>query len=357
MIKNLEELRKNENSLTLQEIKSRLVCMDVDFDPNIKIKNFYVELYNSAIKNEQNRRKISNKLLADAARNDGNKNSKLRSRDTLEYNHLDNDGKLAKLMKNEANIESSNDTVKPNKNFLDMFSKSRENLNLLNEERYSSTNLNLNQNNSDENPDISNLQVKRIPLIIPKLIRSNTEVISKLSRLVNEINLTINPYKSVYIFRSKANPNKYSYINITIIMICTITFILVTYIYLNPKLVKPLLLAKEQFPTSDNANLNLILIGLCFLPLVIYAIETHLNYENIATEVYNDVKIILEEIKNNVYENFLSEDKIISNFSEKYEMHLFTFEQNILPRIRQLVYEQRKIKIIKIKDKNVWKFK
>ena len=358
----IEEQRKDANDLTLNEIKSRLMCMDVDFDPNIKTKSYYIALYNHSVKEGSNRRKISNKLLDDASKIVENQSNKVRSRDSMEYRYNDNEGKMSKLLKKEDNIDSINNLIEINNDYVKIINKSRKNLNFINEERDSSTNLNLIKKTSDIKlngllKDENTEKNPKISLIVPKLMRDNSELTYQIGKIVREINFTLIPRKSVLIFKNKDNSNKNTYINITIIMLSTVTFILITYIILNPKLKDSITALKDHFPSANDKNLNIILIGLCVLPLIIYALNTYINNENIAKKVYNDVKEILKEIKNAETENFIYEEKLITMFSSKYDIHYITFEQNILPRVKQLAYDEKMIKVFQFNDHNIWKFK
>lgn len=61
------------------ELKSRLHAMDIEFDTSNQRKSYYEKLYNEAIKNSMNRKKIQDRLTKDAE--SSNENKKKRTRD------------------------------------------------------------------------------------------------------------------------------------------------------------------------------------------------------------------------------------------------------------------------------------
>jgi Txe/YoeB family toxin of Txe-Axe toxin-antitoxin module len=77
----------------------------------------------------------------------------------------------------------------------------------------------------------------------------------------------------------------------------------------------------------------------------------------IALEVYTGIKNILEDIKNDPKENYISEEKIVSDFSNKYDMHFLTFEQEILPKVKSLVFQERRVKIFQFNELNFWRLR
>ena len=52
-------------AFSLRELKSRLHAMDIPMDPNIKEKKYYVDLYNKAIIDDNNKDKIFGSLFKD----------------------------------------------------------------------------------------------------------------------------------------------------------------------------------------------------------------------------------------------------------------------------------------------------
>jgi hypothetical protein len=62
---------KNGRAPNIDELKSRLAKMAIEFDPTESKKQYYLNLYNDALKNESNIAKIQKELEADAERNQG----------------------------------------------------------------------------------------------------------------------------------------------------------------------------------------------------------------------------------------------------------------------------------------------
>jgi hypothetical protein len=74
--------------------------MDIDFDPNIKPKSYFVEIYNRATKDPKNLRKISSKLFEDLSSISNNQTSRVRQREVNDFKIQDNYGKISKTSNN-----------------------------------------------------------------------------------------------------------------------------------------------------------------------------------------------------------------------------------------------------------------
>ena len=288
--------------------------------------------------------------------------SRVRSRESLDY-FADDNGKLSKLKKNDFAPSNSN-LVNLNKEYTDkaydIIQKSRKNLNFINEVSTSNQNKqdiekNLKQILSDDNLEKKKIISLRIPNIIRETFNQKDQNTLKINTIIK---FSLLPKKSLIIFNQTIHPYQHVYVNIIVIMICAFSLIILIYVYSQKDLhVSINEIAKNFTPSFDNRNFNRMCFGLCFLVLISYALNCHIiNYE-IATQIYNDILTILEDIKADDYENFLSEEKIISNFSAKYDIHFLVFEQEILPKVKSLSYKSKKIKIFQFNDHDIWKLK
>lgn len=367
-MKNNEELiLKDGNDLTINEIKSRLVCMDIDFDPNTKIKSYYVDIYNKATKDPKNLRKISSKLQEDFLKISNNQANRVRQREGNDYKIQENDGKISKY--------SNNSLVNLNKEYAEsslnnIISKSRKNLNYINDEKINhNTNINNpNHRNLHEN-NIKDILLKdnldegikgsKISINVPNLIKQTSLDYEKSSnRVTNIINVCIFPRKSQKIFNQKIQPYKDAYVSVIYVMMFSFCIIVVIYSYNNQEIIENLkAIMSKIIPPIDNPNFNRICFGLMILMLMSYGIQCYAINNKIALEVYNSIKMILEDIKNDPKENYLTEEKLISDFSAKYDMHSLTFEQEILPKLKSLVYQERMIKIFQFNEQEIWKLR
>ena len=356
---------KDANDLLLNEIKSRLISMEIDFNPNIDKKSYFVELYNNEIKVKRNRKKISSKLLEDSLKL--NQASKVRQRDFLKYKLSEDDGKLPKLNNNEY-AESNNNLVNINREYTDkaynIIQKSRKNLNFLNEETMppSSTFQNKQVSKQNLNDLISNdnLKAKKSSSNILNQIKENSNEIEGQysNKIINIIKFSLYPRKSQFIFGQKIHPYEHVYINIIVIMMSSMCLVILIQIYSQNDLLDSIKeIAKKMVPSLDNPNFNKLCVAMCFLFLISYSINCHLINNNIANEIYNDILLILQEIKREKIENYLSELKIINLFSAKYDLHSLMFEQEILPKIKSLAYKEKKIKVFQFNDQHIWKLK
>ena len=199
----------------------------------------------------------------------------------------------------------------------------------------------------------------KLSLNVPNLIKQTSLDFEKVSnKIKNVINISIFPKKSQIIFSQKVQPYKHAYISVIFVMVCTFCIVVVFYSYKNKELRDNLTeLLKKISPPIDTQNFNRVCFGLLLLMLISYGIQCYVINHKIASEVYHGIMNILEDIKNDPKENFLPEEKIISEFSTKYDMHNLTFEQEILPRVKSLVYQERKVKIFQFNELNYWRLR
>jgi hypothetical protein len=365
-MKNNEELQlRDGNDLTINEIKSRLVNMDIDFDPNIKPKSYFVEIYNRATKDPKNLRKISSKLFEDLSSISNNQTSRVRQREVNDFKIQDNYGKISKT--------SNNSLINDNKEYAEstlnnIISNSRKNLNYINDERVVPTNDVPNQASLTEK-NVKEVVIKddfdeglkrgKISLNVPNLIKQTSLDYEKLSnRIKNVINISILPKKSQIIFSQKVQPYKHAYVSVIFVMICAFCIVVVFYSYKNKDLIDSLKQLLDKIsPSIDTQNFNRVCFGFLLLMLISYGFQCYVINHKIASEVYHSIMNILEDIKNDPKENYLSEEKIISEFSTKYDLHSLTFEQEILPRVKSLVYQERRVKIFQFNELNYWRLR
>jgi hypothetical protein len=345
----IEEQLKDAEDLTVNEIKSRLVCMDIDFDPNIKVKSYYSDLYNKAVKVLQNRKRISARLADDAMKSQGIAANRVRPRD--EFKLAENEGKISK--------QSENGLIKINKeytgNAINMIQKRKtigfpgDEVVIIDEEKKPSKNLmDFLQNDNIE------FNSKKVP----NLIRDNLSE-ENLKEIKNIINITILPRKSHIIFKKKYNPYQNAYISIILVIGISFAAMLIIYSYQYRNEVNSAFqdLLRKLTESSRDQNFNRICLGFLLLLLLSYSINYHLINARIAREAYTDILEILDDIKSEPLENYISQEKLITKFSEKYEMHFLTFENEILPKIKAEAYKNKNVKIFQFNDQEIWKLK
>jgi hypothetical protein len=362
-MKNNEEVKlRDGNDLTINEIKSRLVNMDIDFDPNTKPKSYFVEMYNQATKDPKNLRKISSKLLDDISSMHANRT---RQREINEINLQDNEGKISKTSNNSLinmNRENADSTI------YNIISKSRKNLNFINDERQAQTNNVPNQRSMIEKT-VKETAIKeefedglkkgKISINVPNLINQTSLDFEKAgNRMKNMVNISIYPKKSTIILSQKVEPYKHAYVSVIFVMICAFSIVVIVYSYRNKEFTESLKeLMKKVTPSFDTANFNRVCFGLLLLMFISYGMQCYFINNKIALEVYTGIKNILEDIKNDPKENYISEEKIVSDFSNKYDMHFLTFEQEILPKVKSLVFQERRVKIFQFNELNFWRLR
>jgi hypothetical protein len=95
---------------TKKELMSRLAQMDISFDYNVSKKDYYVGIYDEAVKNVRNRLKIKDRLLKDSRDHDTVnvlRQNRLQQND-YSINEEDSGKKIAKLGSiDHLNIEAS----------------------------------------------------------------------------------------------------------------------------------------------------------------------------------------------------------------------------------------------------------
>lgn len=345
---------RDPNFLSILELKSRLNSMDVDFNPNVKPKSYYYDLYSHAVKDPANRKKIE-KLLKEDCRGSVNPvTSKLRFKEDVESDDLlqpkQSKKSLNILHEMKKEIEGKEIFLKSETKIV----KSGEDLanfsdNQLLKQKQRSPRSSPNRFINESN------RIKTVSLAIPNLMRGTVSSLNP-KEVRKEVSLMFLPRKSYLVFKKKSQINKSASMSVIIVVVVTFCAIFIYYAYQHKDELSVTVqdVFKKMMERSKETNFSRAAFAFLVILLVSYMINCSMINSRIAKEIVADVESILED-SNDELDNFVEEEKMIDKFAEKYDMHFFTFESEIIPRVREEFQKSGKISVVSNNGKIQWK--